>query len=130
MMGANTGRFNSVQLPTGASELDSDEGMRETRAARARPSGASTLASQRTHTLCPPRSQCPGHLVRRTTPGAMACDPLRRGAYFAIDGREAKGVACMEGGDRKRVPRVDVRGTTTSARSRGIEPEAPEHRRP
>src|SRR2546428_11136305 len=97
--------------------------MRETRDARARPRGASTLASLRTHT-----HQMTGALTarqaQRTTPGAMACDPLRRGAYFAIDGREAKGVACMEGGDRKRVPRVD------EPRSRGIEPEAPEHRRP
>jgi len=60
----------------------------------------------------------------------MACDPVRRGAYFAIGGLEAKDAVYMEGGALERLPRVDERGTATSARSRCIEPEAPEHRRP
>ncbi len=60
----------------------------------------------------------------------MACDPMRHGAYFATDGLEAKDLVYLEGGDHERLPRVDEPGTGTSASSRCIEPEAPEHGRP
>ena len=74
MMVVNTRGFNSVQLPTGAIELDSATGRGITREARVPSQGSGT-----------------------DTPGRVACDPVRHGAYFRTDKLEANDVVYTEG---------------------------------
>ena len=74
MMVVNTRGFNSVQLPTGAIELDSATGRGITREARVPSQGSGT-----------------------DTPGRVACDPVRHGAYFRTDELEANDVVYTEG---------------------------------